>query len=384
MSPAVAAGAGLYLHIPFCSAVCPYCDFAVLPTAAASSRRYVRALIGELAMLAEEELAFDTIYFGGGTPSALAAADLEAVLKAARGRLAIEEDAWLAMEVNPEDVSPAALDGWRELGVSMLSLGVQSFQEEELRFLGRRHSPAEGERAVREALEAGFDVVSADLIFGLPGQEPGRLLDSIRKLVELAPQHISCYQLTVHEGTPFHRRRLQGRLLELGESRQGELYELVHTELSSAGYSAYEVSNFAKTKAGRSRHNQKYWDHTPYLGAGLAAHSFSGRRRWWNEPGFEEYCGRVEGGERPLAGSEELSDAELALEAVMLGLRRSAGLDLERLRTVYGVNLLERNAALIERYVEDGVAVADGRLRLTSRGFAVADAVARSLDLGLD
>ena len=384
MSPAAAAGAGLYLHIPFCSAVCPYCDFAVLPTGASRSRRYVRALVGELAMLAEDGLVFDTIYLGGGTPSALAAADLEAILEAARGRLVIEEDAWLAMEVNPEDVSSGVLEGWRELGVSMLSLGVQSFQEEELRFLGRRHSPAEGESAVREALEAGFDIVSADLIFGLPGQEPGKLLDSIRRLVELDPQHISCYQLTVHEGTPFHQRRLQGRLLELGESRQGELFELVHTELAEAGYSAYEVSNFAKTEAFRSRHNQKYWDHSPYLGAGLAAHSFSGRRRWWNEPDFEEYCDRVERGERPLAGSEEVSAAELALEAVMLGLRLSAGLDLERLRIDYGVNLLKRNASLIEGYIEEGVVVAGERLRLTLRGLAVADAVVRSLDLGLD
>lgn len=379
-----AAGAGLYLHVPFCSAICPYCDFAVVPADAARSRRYVSALLSELALFGEEELFFDTIYFGGGTPSALCTADLEAILAASRRGLSIAADAWLAIEVNPEDVDPVALEEWRGLGVNMLSLGVQSFQEEELRFLGRRHSPAEGESAVREALASGFDIVSADLIFGLPGQEPAQLLDSIRRLVELEPQHISCYQLTVHAGTPFHRRRLQGRLLELGDDRQGELFELVHTELSAAGYSAYEVSNFAKTEDSRSRHNQKYWDHVPYLGAGLAAHSFSGRRRWWNEPDFERYCSRVEQGERPLAGSEELGDAELALEAVMLGLRRSDGLDLERLRVDYGVNLLERNAGLIEGYVEDGVAVADERLRLTPRGLALADAVVRSLDLGFD
>ena len=144
------------------------------------------------------------------------------------------------------------------------------------------------------------------------------------------------------------------------------------------------MSNFAKTPAFRSRHNQKYWDHSPYLGAGLAAHSFSGRRRWWNEPDFEQYCSRLEQGERPLAGSEELDDAQLALEAVMLGLRCTAGLDLERLRVHYGVNLLELNAALIEGYVEAGIAEADERLWLTPRGLAVADAVVRSLDLGFD
>jgi oxygen-independent coproporphyrinogen-3 oxidase len=376
-------GAGLYLHVPFCSAVCPYCDFAVVPADASRSARYVQALLAELALLGEEELSFDTIYFGGGTPSALSRADLESILDASRRSLAVEEDAWLALEANPEDVDAVALEGWRGLGVNMLSLGVQSFQAGELRFLGRRHSPAEGERAVREALAAGFDIVSADLIFGLPGQEPESLRDSIRRLVELDPQHVSCYQLTVHEGTPFHRRRQQGRLLELGESRQGELFELVHSELAAAGYSAYEVSNFAKTEDSRSRHNQKYWDHSSYLGAGLAAHSFSGCRRWWNEPDLERYCSRLERGERPLAGSEELDSSELALEAVMLGLRRSCGLDLERLRADYGIHLLERNAAIIEGYVEDGLAVVDGCLRLTPRGLAVADAVVRSLDLGL-
>ena len=377
-------GAGLYLHVPFCSAICPYCDFAVVSENESRSQRYVKALVAELALLGEEELVFDTIYLGGGTPSALSARQLGAILSAAGQELSIEEGAWLAMEVNPEDVGPSSLQEWRGLGVNMLSLGVQSFQEEELRFLGRRHSPADAERAVRDALAAGFDIVSTDLIFGLPGQEPGHLRDSIRKLAALDPQHVSCYQLTVHEGTPFHRRRLQGRLHELGETSQGELFELVHSELAASGYQAYEVSNFAKTPAFRSRHNQKYWDHSPYLGAGLAAHSFSGRRRWWNEPEFENYCSRVEQGERPLAGSEELDDAQLALEAVMLGLRCTAGLDLERLKVHYGVNLLELNAALIEGYVEAGIAEADERLWLTPRGLAVADAVVRSLDLGFD
>ena len=382
MSPE--GGAGLYLHVPFCSAVCPYCDFAVVPADESRAERYVRALVAELELSCEEKLRFDTIYLGGGTPSALSLAELEAILSAARESLSVKEDAWLAMEANPEDVDRAALQGWRDLGVDMLSLGAQSFQADELSFLGRRHSPQEGERAVREALAAGFDIVSVDLIFGLPGQEPGKLRDSIRKLVELGPQHVSCYQLTVHEGTPFHRRRQQGRLQELLESSQGELFELVHSELAAAGYTAYEVSNFAKTEEARSRHNQKYWDHSPYLGVGLAAHSFSARRRWWNESDFEQYCSRVEAGERPLAGSEELDDAQLALEAVMLGLRRSSGLDLERLRNEYGVDLLERNEALVRGYVEDGIAEADERLRLTPRGLAVADAVVRSLELGLD
>jgi putative oxygen-independent coproporphyrinogen III oxidase len=374
--------AGLYLHIPFCSAICPYCDFAVVTGSRARRAAFARRLAAEAALWAGSPLAFDTVYLGGGTPSALSPEELALVLDAARGALAVAPDARLFLEANPEDVTPASLAAWRALGVRTLSLGVQSLDAEALRFLGRRHGPQEARRAVALAREAGFDTVSIDLIYGLPGQGAAAWRAGLAAAVALGPDHLSCYQLTLHEGTPFGRRKERGRLAELPEEAQAELFHLTHAYLGDAGYPAYEVSNFARAPEHRSRHNQKYWDHTPYLGLGPSAHSFSdaggGSRRWWNERRLGEYEARVAAGERPVAGEEELAPADLALEALMLGLRRVEGIDTAELHARYGFDLAAANRAWIERLVEEGYLRQDGgRLAPTLRGLAVADSLAR-------
>jgi oxygen-independent coproporphyrinogen III oxidase len=200
--------------------------------------------------------------------------------------------------------------------------------------------------------------------------------------VSLQPDHISCYQLTIHEGTPFGFRLERGKLAEAPEETQAELFLLTHSFLRDAGWPGYEVSNFARSPEHQSRHNRKYWDHTPYLGVGPSAHSFSGNRRWWNERKIKPYEARIDLGERPVAGSEGLSAEDLVLEAVMLRLRTVEGLDLERLRERYGVDLLERNAALIERLDRDGLLRMErGRLVPTLEGLAVADSLARDFEV---
>lgn len=396
---------GLYLHVPFCSAICPYCDFAVTRGEPDRRAAYVEAAVAEAALWAADrptagaasslevevpwiEEPFDTVYLGGGTPSILAAEQLSAVLAALRGHLPVARDARLFLEANPEDASPAKLAELRALGVSTLSLGVQSFDARALKFLGRRHSPDEGRRAVEAALATGFPAVSVDLIFGLPEEHQG--LDSLERTlaetVALGPHHVSCYQLTFHEGTPFGRGLARGVIRELPEPAQAAAYERVLEVLVAAGYEPYEVSNFARaTPDGadhRSAHNRKYWDHTPYLGLGPGAHSFDGRRRWWNEREEETWRRRVAAGERPVAGEETLGDEELALEALMLGLRTAEGVDLERFRERFGVDLVARNEPLVARLVAEGlVAVAGGRLRPTLRGFAVADGLALGFDV---
>jgi oxygen-independent coproporphyrinogen-3 oxidase len=374
---------GLYLHVPFCSAICPYCDFAVTRGGPDRRAAYVEAVVSEAALSAgrwRAAEAFDTLYLGGGTPSILAAGELERLLAALGRHLPVASGARLSLEANPEDASPGKLAELRALGVSTLSLGVQSFDPRALKFLGRRHTPEAARRAVAAALEAGFPTVSVDLIFGLPAehQGPASLERTLEEAVALAPHHVSCYQLTLHEDTPFGRGLERGTIRELPEPAQAAAYERVLAVLTAAGYEPYEVSNFARrTPDGvdhRSAHNRKYWDHTPYLGLGPSAHSFDGRRRWWNERDEEAWRRRVGAGERPVAGEETLSDEELALEALMLGLRTAEGVDLERYRERFGVDLVARNEALVERLVAEGlVAVADGRLRPTLRGFAVAD-----------
>lgn len=381
---------GLYLHVPFCSAICPYCDFAV--TRGGSDRRtaFVDAAIAEAGLWEGGWAAgaFDTVYLGGGTPSLLPPAELGRLLGALRDRLPVDPRAWLTVEANPEDASPERLAALRELGVDFLSLGVQSFDPAALKFLGRRHDPEGARRAVEHALAAGFPVVSVDLIFGLPEEResPAGLRRTLEETVALAPQHVSCYQLTFHEGTPFGRGLGRGVIRELPEAEQAASYELVLEVLLAAGYEPYEVSNFARRTDGgadfRSRHNRKYWHHAPYLGLGPSAHSFDGRRRWWNERDEAAWRQRVAAGERPVAGEEVLDREEQALETLMLGLRTAEGVDLSRFRARFGVDLLERNRMLVERLAAEGFVVVEGeRLRPTLRGFAVADGLPASFEV---
>lgn len=347
--------AGLYLHVPFCSAVCPYCDFAVLTGGEEKRRRFVEALLAEIALHRDSELTFDTIYLGGGTPTALATEQLARLLEALRENLAVDPAAHLSMEANPEDVDERRLAEWRELGVSTLSLGVQSFDSGALRLLGRRHSAEQARRCVESALEAGFETVSIDLMFALPGRDEAGWREELGRAIALGPHHVSCYQLTYHEGTPFSLRRDRGELVEPPETVQGELFRLTHRLLADAGYEAYEVSNFARGAGRRSAHNGKYWTHVPYLGLGPSAHSFAGRRRWWSHSRFETWRSAVTEGRLPIAGEELLGPEELALEALMLGLRTREGVALDRLRELTGLDLLPANRELVERLERQGL-----------------------------
>lgn len=365
---------GLYLHVPFCSAICPYCDFAVLTGGPERRERFTEHLISEIGLWRSDADAFrgiDTVYFGGGTPSALSPEQLGRIVKAVKSGLPVDEDAWIFLEANPEDVTPGSVRAWRELGVRTLSLGIQSFDVEALAFLGRRHTPEQARRSVDLARAAGFHTVAFDLIYGLPGQTVEDWRRTLETAAALEPDHLSCYQLTIHEGTPFGFRLARGKMTEAPEETQADLFLLTHTFLREAGLPGYEVSNFARSPEHRSRHNRKYWDHTPYLGLGPSAHSFSKNRRWWNERKIKPYESRLDAGERPVAGSEELTSEDLALEALMLGLRTAEGVDLKTFRERYGADLV-----LPDR-LEGLLNVADGRLVPTLEGWAVADTLAQ-------
>ena len=376
-------GAGLYLHIPFCSAVCPYCDFAVRVGAPRERETFVRDLIRETARWSDWPTSIDTIYFGGGTPSLLSADQLGRLLDAVRANLPVRDDARVFFEANPEDVSHAAVSAWRSLGVATVSLGIQSFNNPELRFLGRRHDGARGREALAQCLAAAFDTVSLDLIFGLPGQSADTLRASLDTALALAPDHVSCYQLTVHEGTAFGRRRARGRIVEMAEDDQAERYALVHDVLGSAGLPAYEVSNFARAPRHRSRHNMKYWRHLPYLGLGPSAHSFDGSRRWWNHRGIRAYRAALDEGAHPIAGSERLTKDDLALEALMFGLRTVDGIDLRDYRQRFSIDLAACNRRFVDDCLESGLlSLSEDRLAPSASGLAVADALAARLHLG--
>lgn len=368
---------GLYVHVPFCSAICPYCDFAVLTGDAARRARYVEHLMRELE-LPSALTGFDTLYFGGGTPSLLGADSLQAVSEHAD----LASDCRVFLEANPEDVTKSSASQWRALGVSTLSLGVQSFDDDALSFLGRRHSAHDAHRAIEIAREAGFETLSIDLIFGIPGQTVAAWRAMLDAALTHELDHISCYQLTIHDGTLFGRNKREGKLSEAPDERQADLFLETHRYLREAGYIGYEVSNFARGAEHRSRHNEKYWHHTPYLGVGPSAHSFDGQTRSWNERSLFTWQQRLASGHRPSAGQESLEGTDLLLETILLRLRTIEGLDLDELLERFDVELLALNRALIERWCDDGLVILSGReLRPTLEGLAVADGLAASLQL---
>ena len=372
--------AGLYIHVPFCTRVCPYCDFAVTTGGREKQRRYVDCLFHEMALYREDSWCFDTVYLGGGTPSRLLPEEIVEICEGARSQLSLAGNVGMSLEVNPEDVDVGKLSTWRSLGFDFISLGVQSFRAESLAFLGRQHSPSEAESAVQLSREAGFGTVSLDLIYGLPGHSLDEWRADLERALALGPQHMSCYQLTVHEATVFGRRKARGQLVEVDEEQRAELFEFTHHFLNDRGFEGYEVSNFAATPRHRSRHNLKYWNHTPYLGLGPAAHSFDGSSRWWNARRVGAWERALETNGRPVEESEQLTSEALVLEAVMLGLRTRDGLDLHRIRGRFGIDLMELNEGLIQLWVEEGlVEEYEHRLRPTIRGLAVAEGLAASL-----
>jgi oxygen-independent coproporphyrinogen-3 oxidase len=279
-------------------------------------------------------------------------------------------------------VSAASLALWRGLGVTTLSLGVQALDDASLRMLGRKHDAGSGRRAVEAALGAGFDAVSVDLIYARPGQTVAAWRRELEEVAALGVQHLSCYQLTFHAGTNFERRRRAGRLVPIGDDTQADLFSLTHERLGELGYEGYEVSNFARSPRHRSSHNQKYWSHVPYLGLGPSAHSFDGGRRRWNLRGLGEWSERVAAGADPTEASEAIGPRERSLEALMLGLRTSDGVDLAAIGHELGADLLRLNGAHLKRLVAERLVVLEGsRLRPTRSGLAVADALVAGLEI---
>lgn len=359
---------GLYVHVPFCPQVCPYCSFAVTAVRPRLHERYVRALCAELA--ARRSLAdrgpLDTVYFGGGTPTLLAPGQLGRILETARHCLGIKADAELTVEANPEAADTARFTALRELGFNRLSLGVQSFADQSLRLLGRQHSGAQADAACDAARQAGFGNLSLDLICAIPGAPARDWEYSLARALEHQPEHLSTYALTIEASTPFAKQERQGRLVPMPEDEQAQAYECGTDRLEAAGFEHYEVSNFARPGF-RSRHNWGYWHGGQYLGVGLAAHSLLGGRRSWNQRRLKDYLERVEAGLSPEAGAEELDAATVREEALWLGLRTSEGIAMrpalagrERFRALVAAGYLELRGE---------------RVGLTRRGFVLADAI---------
>jgi oxygen-independent coproporphyrinogen-3 oxidase len=319
---------GLYVHVPFCKTKCPYCGFYSV-TDPSLAPRWIEAVVKEAAFYAEAFPPFDSLFLGGGTPGCLDARQLEALVAGLVDHLSVTKDAEVTCEVNPDDVTRETMPFLRSLGVNRLSIGVQSFDDRELTFLGRRHSARQARSAVEYGREAGFENISLDLIYGFPGHDVAAWRRTLEAALALEPTHLSCYQMTFEAGTPFDKLRRDGALKPVDEEEERRLFLSTARVLDGSRYQQYEVSNFARFKRLRCRHNMKYWNHTPYLGLGPAAHSFLGGRRWWNVRSVEGYCSMIAEGRRPVDGSEDLTMEQMHLERLFLGLRTKAGVSLD-------------------------------------------------------
>ncbi len=367
---------GLYIHIPFCLSKCPYCTFHSV-TDRGRKGAYLGAAVREMALYADLFLSFDTIYLGGGTPSLLSIPEMETLFDAVRRTFAVDPGAEISVEVNPADVDVSWLTALLGLGVNRLTIGVQSFDNGVLAFLGRRHDAKRAIASIDEARQAGFENIGIDLIYAVPGQDPGRWGKMLAAASGLGLPHLSCYELHVAADTPLGRRHRDGRFRLPDEELQYAFFMETAERLERAGYRQYEVSNFCRKEADRSRHNSKYWNHTPYLGIGPAAHSLLAPRRWWNTTSLSRYLKDLRDAKRPVAGGESLDAGQLAQEALFLGLRTAGGIDLREFKVRYGRDLAAEKAEEIRGLEEGGyLERSGGRLRPTRCGLAVADRLA--------
>lgn len=381
IAPAPAsAAAGIYVHIPFCAHICPYCDFNTYSGQGDLIPAYVDALLAEMALAAEKvgrSGAAPTLFLGGGTPSLLTAGQVERIIDAARDLYGLEDDAEITLEANPESVDLAYLRDLRAAGVNRLSLGIQSQRFAGLRVLGRGHKSPEAGKAFEAAREAGFDNISLDFIFGWPGQTAEDWDADLTTMLEWNPEHVSLYSLIVEPSTPMASAVQRGILTVIDDDTVADFYERAAERLGGAGWTHYEIANWAREPRFRSRHNMLYWRNAQYYGFGAGAHSYLDGLRGSNVLLPADYIETVRLGRRPLVMAETI-DRELEMgESMMLGLRLLVeGVSAAGFRERHGEALEQRYAPQIERFTAIGMLEWHGeRLRLTEAGMLLANDV---------
>jgi oxygen-independent coproporphyrinogen-3 oxidase len=373
---------GLYVHIPFCSAICNYCNFNRGLFDAALKEQYVTALRREIATSTDSSTSLgaggspaDTIYFGGGTPSLLEPGEIAAIIGACRDAFALTPDAEITLEANPETVTPERLDGFRAAGINRLSYGVQSFRDDELRRLSRLHSASRAADAFAMARRAGFDNISLDLMMWLPQQTVTQWLESVDALIAIAPDHASLYILELYPNAPLRDEMARGRWSQAPDDDAAEMYLDAMTRLDRAGYTQYEISNVARP--GReSRHNLKYWTDGEWLGFGCGAHSTRRGVRWKNLASTTEYIATVAAGGQLATDRRELTRHEALEEALFTGLRLTRGIDVHTVNTRYQTDVWGIYGPALERFRDAGLLIYDGRLlRLPRAGMLLANEI---------
>jgi oxygen-independent coproporphyrinogen-3 oxidase len=384
---------GIYVQVPFCASKCSFCNFSSRVESRSIFDAYCNALEQEISGLpagfeahglAEEVLPLpvDTVYFGGGTPPLLGVERLERIVRALHGRFAVQAGGEFTIEVTPGSADVQFLTQAMSMGMNRLSIGAQTFEDQELRVVGRLHSSADTRELVRRARGVGFENVSIDLVAGLPHQNAQSWQRDLEAVLQLEPQHISLYLFEIDEKSRLGREVLQSGTryhaqAVPGEEFMAEAYEMGREVLGREGYIQYEISNFARPGY-ESRHNLKYWQLAPYVGLGAGAHSFDGINRWANEDDAKLYIDRLAGRRSPIAAVRKLSPEEQLEEFFFLGLRQGEGVSLETARRRWGKERLSRWEGRIESLARDGLLTMDGEnIRLEEKAYLVSNEVFR-------
>jgi putative oxygen-independent coproporphyrinogen III oxidase len=376
---------GVYIHVPFCAAICNYCNFNRGLFDTHQKARYVEALLTEIQRAPAEPgpgvspepvpRRADTIFFGGGTPSLLTPSEIGAIIGACRTSFDLDDQAEITLEANPETVDEATLGGFREAGINRLSIGVQSFNDAELRRLSRLHGADRARGAFASARAAGFENVSLDLMMWLPGQSVAQWLASVDAAIALGPDHLSLYLLEVYPNAPLREDMARAAWSQAPDEDAAAMYTEAMERLDRAGYQQYEISNVAKPGR-KSRHNLKYWQDGEWRGFGCGAHSTCGGVRWKNASATEQYIEAVAAGASVVTEVRQLAQAERLGDALFTALRLTDGIDLPQIELRYGVNVWARYGEELQPFVDTGILERGGdRLRLTRQGMLLAHEV---------
>ena len=371
--------AGIYIHIPFCRQKCYYCDF--YKTVNTSLQQKFLTTLKTEANVRKNYLQYEsveTIYFGGGTPSVLTVPELMDLMSFLKREFKLSADAEITLEANPDDLSPEYLDGIRTAGINRLSMGIQAFQDEHLKKMNRRHSVEVALKSIHYACKSGFDNISIDLIYGLPGLSDKEWKESLEKAFSLPVQHLSAYHLTYHEGTPFYTWLKKGTLKELAETDSVRQFETLVKMAEVAGYEHYEISNFAKAGF-YSKHNTSYWMSKKYLGLGPSAHSFDGETRRWNVSHVESYLKAFESNTEYFE-EEKLSEKDKYNEYILTRIRTKWGVSVREINEKFGVEKARYFQKQIKSHIQKKKAVLnDGIINLTQEGLFVSDDIMADL-----
>lgn len=367
--------AGIYIHVPFCKQACTYCNFH-FSTSQALKGEFISSILAEIESRKQytQDRSIQSIYFGGGTPSLLSTKDLNLILGSLNRSFNIDNDVEITLEANPDDISTHKLKELKESGINRISLGIQSFYDRDLLMMNRSHNAEQAEKSLQLIKDAGFENITADLIYGIPDQTNEEWEDNIQKLLRFNINHISCYALTVEPKTKLFHLIAKKKMIKPDEDRAAEQFEILTDLLVSNEYEHYEISNFAKNKK-YSRHNTSYWLGNWYVGFGPSAHSFNGISRQWNVSNNALYIKNIGSG-NSFFESEELTISQQINEYIMVSLRTMWGLNKNQFATRFGEQELNRLMKETEKYiVENYIADINDKLIITKKGKFISDGI---------